>query len=72
MKNSKGKVAKVNVVKLLDYIMSGINDEAKCVDGWVTKSVSGNYDFLIPAGNDSVIRIIIDEDNPAIKEIIEE
>lgn len=70
MKNSNEKIAKINIVKMLGYIMSGITDEAKCIDGLTSKFVSGNYEFLLSAGNDSVIRIIVDEDNPAIKKIV--
>jgi hypothetical protein len=47
MKNNEvEKIANVDVVKLLGFIMSGISDKAKCIDGMTSKFVSGNYEFL--------------------------
>lgn len=60
----------VDGVALLEMIekalLNGVFIKMNCIDGEKREYIEGNYEIVCAAGNDSVIRIQIDEDCPAI------
>lgn len=49
-----------------DKLLESVFTKMECIDVEKREYVSGNYEIICPAGNDSIIRIQIDKDNPAI------